>query len=136
MNTTTTISMVEAAYQGRFDADDDTTFAKILHDDIVMEQPKSLPFGGVFHGKEAVLDCLASVRGCWSKSSFKLERLTSGDNLLMAYCHMLIASDQTGISYGGPFVELLRFADGKIIEMRPFYFDTGRIAEVFGKDTL
>lgn len=134
MNTTDIIELVETAYQKRFKAGDFTSFSDVLHDKITMEQPKSLPFGGLFHGKDAVLKGLDLVQSIWSKSSFKLERLTFGENLLMAYCHMVIASDRTGISYGGPFVELLRLEEGKVVELRPFYFDTGRIADVIGVD--
>jgi hypothetical protein len=68
----------------------------------------------------------------WQVMKGTLERITSGDNLILAYLHIVLVGKQTDITYGYPVVELLRYSGDRVIELRPFNFDTKRIMQVFG----
>jgi ketosteroid isomerase-like protein len=119
------------AYEARFQGDIDG-FCAILHEDVVMEQPWSVPYAGTFRGLAAVRRGLEQSASVWGSVSGKLERIAAGHEMIMAYVHMIISGKETGITYGYPAVELLRYKGDKVIELRPFNFDTHRIRQVFG----
>lgn len=123
------IQAAEKAYQARNSGDLDG-FCEILDQNVVMELPGTQPICGTFRGIASVKVGLERSAAAWKSITYDLERITRGPDILIAYLHVLIESNK-GVLYGGPVAELLRYSGDKVVELRPFNFDTHRIREIF-----
>lgn len=125
------IATVKKAYalldEGNLDA-----FYDLFADDVIMCEAESLPYGGTYHGKAGLKRGIAKMYEAWSEMLFTIEEVTGGGDLCFVYLHTSASSARTGKTYAFPVAELWRFRDGKVIELRPFYWDTHRAIEVFG----
>lgn len=105
-------------------------FYDLFSDNCEVIQPPSLPFGGVYRGKEAIRFAFTRVLECWDQvETHKLKFFASGEDVVV---HMVAGGvgPDSGKSFWMEILELWRIRDGRIVEMRPFFFDTARLAEV------
>lgn len=105
----------------------------LLADDVVFYEAESLPYGVTAHGPEATRAGVAAMFAAWShvRSEF-LDYCASGD-LVICYLRFTGTARDTGKVYDAYGTEVFRFRDGKIIEWRPFYWDTAAVIEALGK---
>ena len=107
--------------------------ATAFHPDVVVHEPKSLPYAGDWTGFEGIGALFRRMREVWSDLKVeKLEATRDGDVVFMA-CTIHLTSRATGVSVAQPFAEVLRFKNDLLIEGTPFYYDTAEILSAIGK---
>lgn len=107
--------------------------ATAFHPDVVVHEPKSLPYAGDWAGFEGIGTLFRRMREVWSELRVeKLEATRDGDAVFMA-CTIHLTSRATGVSVTQPFAEVLRFKNDLLIEGTPFYYDTAEILAAIGK---
>ena len=107
--------------------------ATAFHPDVVVHEPKSLPYAGDWTGFEGIGALFRRMREVWSDLSVEqLEATRDGDAVFMI-CTIHLTSRVTGVSVVQPFAEVLRFKDELLVEGTPFYYDTVEILAAIGK---
>ena len=108
--------------------------ATAFHPDVVVHEPKSLPYAGDWIGFEGIGALFRRMREVWSDLKVeKLEATRDGDVVFMA-CTIHLTARATGASVAQPFAEILRFKDELLVEGTPFYYDTAEIISAISRD--
>lgn len=122
-----TIEAYRRAFEGDWDG-----FCADFDENIQLFEADSLPYGGVYRGVEGAKRLFRSAMGAWDDFGFSVEQIAAAGDLVFIYVHMTGRGKKTGKSFSYPLTELWRFRDGKVVEFRPFYWDTHRMREVYG----
>lgn len=105
-----------------------------FHPQVVIHEPRYLPYAGNWKGISGTADLMRTMNTVWSDLTVSdLEVYGDGESVLLA-CHLCMVARSGGQTVKQPFAERLRFADGKLIEGTPFYFDTAEILAVLSGD--
>jgi uncharacterized protein len=96
----------------------------LMDSSIVWHEAESLPYGGVYHGPDAVVEnVFAALGGDWDPFVVApQEYLVAGDDVV-------VLGEYTGThrvsggALGAPFVHVWRFDDARLVEFRQ-YTDT------------
>lgn len=107
----------------RFSAGDREGATALLHPDLVIEQPSTLPHGGRHAGLEGMQQMGAAFAEHWTRTISEPTLLDCGDSVVQVTTQTWTAV-RTGRSATVDVVELFAFADGRIIEIRVFQQDT------------
>jgi ketosteroid isomerase-like protein len=95
-------------------------FWEALHPDIVVHEPDHLPFGGTYTGVEALAGVSAEVAKVLDLGTMELINLTAdGERVIPLMKFKLVGSGQAMY-----LMEQWRVEDGKIRELRVFWFGT------------
>lgn len=94
---------------------------EMLDDDFFVTEAPGLPYEGVFRGKDGLQELYATVMGMMDLSGLDLIEMTVGGDWVIVLVDML-ASDADG-DFRIALAEGTRFRDGKVCEIKPFYFD-------------
>ena len=101
--------------------------ATAFHPDVVVHEPRSLPYAGDWTGLEGVGALFHRMRSVWSGLSVEgLEAVRDGGTVFMT-CTLHLTSRETGKTITQPFAEVLRFKECRLVEGTPFYYDTAEI---------
>jgi ketosteroid isomerase-like protein len=125
------IAVIKKVYE-YVDKGDRDGWMHLIADDCEFHEPPSLPYGGAYIGKIAMLRGLKNMRGTWDNMEYHIHNFfASGDSVVI---HLTIGATgrKTGKHFWLPIMELWRVRDGLIRELRPFIFDTARMVEVYG----
>ena len=92
----------------------------------------SLPYAGVYRGRADIERGVKLMFGAWDDFTSNFLQFGAGGDLV--FVHVIISGigRKTGKSFSMPVIELWRLKDGKVTEIRPFYYDTARAVECFG----
>jgi len=107
-------------------------FLEDFADDCELYEAPSLPYGGVFSGKEMVKAGGAVVFSTFDDFKFKVLNYVAGDDLVVVHLMLTGRGRTTGKTFSMPLMEKWRLRDGKVVELRLFYFDSARVIECFG----
>jgi uncharacterized protein len=116
-----------AAAQQSEDAFEDV--ARCLDSNIVLYEAAGLPFGGTWHGHAGIRQFFAEMSQHWE--SFAVtdrEFIIDGDTAVVLN-HVSARASATGKELSFPILQLARLKNGRITEIRPFYWDTAAIAD-------
>jgi ketosteroid isomerase-like protein len=110
-----------------------TIMQQLLDRDVIVYHPDSLPFGGTHHGREAFLTQSASNAGRHVDARrIKLEGMVAeGDDVVVRW-RFPFRINPTDEFVDVEVNEWLTFRDGKIVEARPFYWDTAQLVRSDG----
>lgn len=97
---------------------------EMLTDDLVITEAAGLPMAGVYRGKGALRELYVRVMGLMDVAALdRIETTTGVDHavtiLSLRFCDPSLAPAQ--------ICELFRFRDGKVCEIRPYYFDPAQV---------
>lgn len=107
----------------RFRAGDRDGARELLHPDLRIEQPASLPHGGSHHGPDGMDAMGAAFAEHWERTIGEADLRPCGDTAVQVTTQTWTAK-ATGRSATVDVVELFRVADGRIVEIRVFQQDT------------
>ena len=107
----------------RFRAGDRAGARGLLHPDLRIEQPASLPHGGSHHGPDGMDAMGAAFAQHWERTIGDAQVLSCGDTAVQVTTQTWTARS-TGRSATVDVVELFRVADDRIVEIRVFQQDT------------
>lgn len=118
----------EGRYSASGDAIDRTALLETLHSDIVLYQPESLPYGGVWRGREAFGEWLDAFVETWTNVTptdpvFHV----CGNDMLISTVTMRASARSTGMEIVMPMCQVIRFSENLPIEWRNFAWDTARM---------
>lgn len=95
-----------------------------IHPDIVVVEPASLPYGGVFHGMEEFRDKVyGSILGKFTTRVGRCE-LLGDDNKVAASMDITFTSRATGRSIEMPYVEIYTVKDDQVVHLDVYPQDT------------
>lgn len=114
------LAMYTAAGKGDF-----ATALGCMDENIAVIEPPYLPYGGTYRGKIEFQTLLGKINEFADLSAMKMESVVAeGDTVLVC---LQIGDRKTGKAL--QLVERSIVRDGKIVEMKIFYFDAGSMIE-------
>jgi ketosteroid isomerase-like protein len=104
------------------------TLAPFFAPDVVLHQADSLPYGGIWRGHDGMERFFAAMSQAWSEFEMIEQEFlsTSGTAVVLTQVHARARA--TGRQLDFPILQTIRVVDGRIAEVRPFYWDTAAIA--------
>jgi uncharacterized protein len=106
-------AMYEAGVSG-----DQAVFFRVIHENAEVHEPTCLPYGGSYRGHSAIGSLAIQVGKFLDLSTLKIDYMLAEGDLVVTYVRVKTMS--------GNEVEMLeqsRVRDGKIVDLRIFYFD-------------
>ncbi|WP_067464229.1 nuclear transport factor 2 family protein [Nocardia amamiensis] len=99
---------------------------------VVLYQAESLPYGGTWRGHEGMERFFLAMSDTWAKFDLLDQRfLTTGDAMVV-HTEVHARARATGRELYFAILQTIIFADGRIAEVYPFYWDTAAIAAACG----
>lgn len=117
------IQFVDDLYTASGEGDWDRT-AAMLTDDFFITEADTLPFAGVYRGKNALRDLFIKVMGMMDVAALDRVQTTAGGDYAVTILSFRFTD--SGLA-PAELCEMFRFRDGKCCEIRPFYFDPAQI---------
>jgi ketosteroid isomerase-like protein len=88
--------------------------------DMVIHEASSMAVGGIYRGMDELGGLLGQLAGMYDMTTIQMERIVADDDFVVA-----MGSFQTADhSYLVKITEWWRIEDGKVVEVRPYYWDT------------
>jgi ketosteroid isomerase-like protein len=94
-------------------------------DSMVVYEPASLPFGGTYRGIKAFEQFYPKVREFYDFTHFELQNVYADGDKVFAISKATIAHTSDSLL----LCEELTFADGKIVEVRLYFYDSRPVQE-------
>lgn len=98
-------------------------------EDMVIHEPKSLPYGGEWRGRDALHRLYAHVMHFWDDPEVAVEAVTESENHAVAVLRFTLTARATGRRIETHVTEVSRMENGKLAEMRIHYFDTAALLD-------
>jgi ketosteroid isomerase-like protein len=96
--------------------------------DVELHQADTLPYGGTWRGHDGMERFFLAMSRAWEAFDMVDQRYlsTSGTAVVLTQVHARARA--TGQELRFPILQTIRVLDGRIAEVRPFYWDTAAIA--------
>jgi ketosteroid isomerase-like protein len=94
--------------------------ASMLTDDFFVTEADMLPMGGVYHGPNALRELFVKVMGMMDVAALDHVQTTVGGDYAVSIMSFRFADPALAPAH---LCELFRFRDGKVCEIRPYYYD-------------
>lgn len=102
---------------------------RLLAEDVVIEVPEGLPYGGTRHGRDGYMSIVGDLLACWSDIAFGPHNLAAIGDRVINVSRLKGTLAATGRKIDEPFCELWQLRDGQVTRITPFYFDTKGVAD-------
>ena len=109
-----------------------TTVESLCSDDLVITEPASLPFGGEYRGRDALLRLFIIVMDYWDNPKVTVNNVIGDDVDAAVLLTFTMTSKHTGRTFTQSVAETAKSKDGLVTEMRIHYFDTAEVAREAG----
>jgi ketosteroid isomerase-like protein len=104
----------------------------LLADDFTIVEPESLPYGGLWKGKDALQRLHPAVMQYFDDPAPVIKEVIGGKEWASVIVDFTVTSKKTGRRFTQTVSEVGRVADGKLAELQIHYFDTAEIAAEIG----
>lgn len=91
-----------------------------LDPEIELKEPESLPYGGLHKGVQAMGEMQKTFMDCWDLVVPTTEQLLDAGDYVVAMGRLRVRGRHSGKEVETPFAEIIKFRDGKIVEINPF----------------
>jgi len=122
------VGVVKRFYQYLADGDRDGAYANLVAEDCVLHETGVLPYGGVYHGRELMKETLAGVIAGFDEFEFEIFNYLAGGDEVVVHLRMAGVGRESRRPFATPIMELWRIRDGKVVELRPFLYDSAAVA--------
>jgi len=112
----------------KFQAGDYASGEQYLHEDLVIDEPESVPQGGVFRGRDASRQVKEIIRATWEQQMGELQLYESGE-IVISRRPIVWTSKKTGKSAECTAVEFFEFREGKVARITVYLRDTQRLMQ-------
>ena len=102
------------------------TAESMLTSDFFVTEADTLPFAGVYRGQKALQEIFDIVMASAGVVGFDLHQITAGGDRVVALLDLLLPGTPP---VRAPLAETFRFRDGKVCEIKPYYFDPRPVVE-------
>lgn len=113
------VALVQSLYASTGAGDFDTAETMLTEDFFILEA-ESLPMAGLYEGKTALRNLYAHVFGTLKVAGLEPEGMTVGGDYVINLISFRFENPDLAPAR---LAELFRFRDGKVCEIRPYYFD-------------
>ncbi len=103
---------------------------RYLSDDLVIIEAENLPYAGHYAGRGALRELYGIVMAHWIDPVIDFHAMTAGDDHVVSLVTFRFTSRRSGRRLAMPLAEVFRIEAGKVVEIKPFYFDTKAIARL------
>lgn len=117
------LAFVDRLYDATGVGDFDTA-ETMLSDDLVITEADGLPMAGVYRGKTALRELFTKVMGLMDVAGLEKVQTLSGGDYAITIVRFQFADPSLG---SAELCEMFRFRDGKVVEIKPYYFDPAPI---------
>lgn len=97
---------------------------ELLTDDFFITEADSLPFSGIYRGRTALRELYGKVMAMMDVAGLNRVETTSGGDYAVTILSFEFADPNLAPAH---LCELFRFRDGKVCEIKPYYFDPAAI---------
>lgn len=104
--------------------------APFFSPDVVLHQARALPYGGVWRGHRGMDRFFSAMSRTWSEFDMVGQQFLCTTETAVVLTRVNARARSTGRDLSFPILQTLRVADGRIAEVRPFYWDTAAIVAV------
>jgi len=104
--------------------------APFFSPDVVLHQARALPYGGVWRGHRGMERFFMAMSRTWSDFEMVEQKFLSTTDTAVVLTRVEARARSTGRNVSFPILQTLRMVDGRIAEVRPFYWDTAAIVAV------
>lgn len=136
--TETNRAKVERFYQFAL-AGDTAGINSLLHPQFIGYEADGLPYAGTYHGVEGWWHLVQTVYSTWKDFTPEIQYIMTDDSGQRVGAMLKIsgADITSGEKFQSTLFELWGFQDGLISEVRPYYWDTQMLSEIYkrGKQT-
>jgi ketosteroid isomerase-like protein len=113
------ITLIDALYAAT-DAGDFDTAETMVCDDLIITEAAGLPMAGTYRGKTALRELYTKVMGLMDVASLNREVTITGTDTAVTLLSFTFVDPTLKRA---EIAELFRFRDGKVCEIKPYYFD-------------
>ena len=99
----------------------------------MLYQPASLPYGGEWRGPASFEAWMRAFGEQWSSLEVKDRQFPPSGKVVVSRSHVYAVARATGRRVDWPLLQLVTFRDGRILELRPFHWDTAAMLPAFGR---
>lgn len=96
--------------------------------DVVLHQAEALPYGGTWHGHAGLERFFTAMSTTWAAFEMLEQQLYPTGDAVVVHTDVRATARATGRELEFPILQMVRVAEGRITEVRPFYWDTAAIA--------
>jgi len=100
-----------------------------LHADVIVTEAECLPYSGVHKGPDGYIRLVEKVVNTWDDLQLSVNAMVETGDLVLVVSEFA-GKNKAGTAFNMPMTEVFHFTDGKISEVRPYYFDTNKLAEL------
>jgi ketosteroid isomerase-like protein len=97
--------------------------------DVVLHQAKALPYGGEWHGHSGLERFFLAMSRTWESFEMKEQTFLATESPLVVLTQVHVRARATGRELDFPILQTITVRQGRVAEVRPFYWDTAAIAE-------
>ncbi|MFF0744859.1 nuclear transport factor 2 family protein [Streptomyces sp. NPDC004111] len=97
--------------------------------DVALHQAEGLPYGGTWRGHEGLARFFRTMGGVWETFAMTDQEFLAIGGTSVVSTRIRARARATGRELRFPMLQTLTVRDGRITEVRPFYWDTRAIAE-------
>lgn len=130
------IEIVRKTYEAVQGGGNLDAFFADFSDDIVLHEPPSLPYGGEYAGRKMIEFGLAAIMGSFDNFAMQVHNFMGGGEYVAVHASITGQGKITKKTFAMPYIELWRLQNGKITEIKLFYYDTARILECYGDERI
>lgn len=104
-----------------------TPLAPFFAPDVVLYQASALPYGGVWRGHEGLEQFFLAMSRTWDLFEMADQAFLTNTSPLVVLTDVRARARATGRRLDFPILQTITVEDGRITEVRPFYWDTAAI---------
>jgi ketosteroid isomerase-like protein len=97
--------------------------------DVELHQADALPYGGTWHGHEGMARFFLAMSRTWEVFDLVEQEFLATGETAVVLTRVRARARATGRELAFPILQTIRIRDGRIAEVRPFYWDTRAIAD-------
>jgi ketosteroid isomerase-like protein len=98
-------------------------------EDLTIIEADSLPYGGTYRGFGSLKGLGKGMSEAFSEMRLEYVGCIGEGDTIVAELLLHFTGRASGKSLSMPVLEIVRFRDGKMVEIKPFYFDTAATLE-------
>lgn len=95
-----------------------------LDPDFILFQAESLPYGGIWRGPDGFRAWMKAMGDFRSHFSVAAVRIFEGPDVVVIQAMVTGTARKTGRDIEMPVAQIVTLRDGRLLEVRPFYWDT------------
>jgi len=99
-----------------------------LDPQVKCHEASSLPYGGEYEGHEGFSRLMSAVFSVFEAFAVEVKELIDGGETVVAILEFRVTHKGSGRVVEMPIAEVWRLRDGKVVDLRPFYWDTAQLA--------